>query len=137
MARSGKLLDVSILRSHPQAVQVFKLCEQVWSGPLLCAMQDQVEGRSPVVQQLLQEQVGELLGQNSLDQFCRRYCKRHAGTSLLHAAAAAQGLVLLDVGAAAEAAALITDFDISQGTVPALHMCLLAVPLGVTGSLAS
>ena len=82
-----------------------------------------------MVQQLLQEQVGALLGQNSLDQVCRQYCKRHAGTSLLHAAAAAQGLVLLDAGAASEAAALVTDFDISQGELPAPHVCLLAVRL--------
>ena len=80
-------------------------------------MQETAEASSPVVQQLLQEQVGELLGQKPLDQFCRQYCKQHAGTSVRHATAAAQGLVLLDPSAASEAAGLITSFDVSVGKV--------------------
>ena len=81
-------------------------------------MQETAEASSPVVQQLLQEQIGELLGQKPLDQFCRQYCKQHAGTSVRHATAAARGLVLLDPSAASEAAGLITGFDVSKGDLP-------------------
>ena len=77
------------------------------------------EAQSPVVYQLVREQVAELLQWDSLSAFCGTFCSRHAGTSLRHAVAAAQALVACDPGRAAEASQLVVSFRAGKGELSA------------------
>lgn len=67
------------------------------------------------MQQLIQEQTAELLQQQPLDAFCHSYCSQHAGSSVRHAAAAAEALCSLDNANAAEAGQLIASFRSGKG----------------------
>ena len=52
-------------------------------------------GPSQVVQQVIDSQVDELLGSQSIQHYCEEYISSHGTTSLRHTAAAAEMLLLM------------------------------------------
>ena len=73
------------------------------------------DAQSPVVRQLVDEQVAELLQQRSLGSACASFCSEHAGASVRHATAAAQALVAADPAKGEEAGQLIASFRSGSG----------------------
>ncbi len=66
-------------------------------------------GPSQVVQQVIDSQVDELVGSQSIQQYCEAYISSHGTTSLRHTAAAAEMLLLMQPQEKQRAVKLLMD----------------------------
>lgn len=66
-------------------------------------------GPTQVVQQVIDSQVDELLGSQSIQQYCEEYISSHGTTSLRHTAAAAEMLLLMQPHEKQRAVKLLMD----------------------------
>ncbi|DBA72018.1 TPA: hypothetical protein ACH3X2_010757 [Trebouxia sp. C0005] len=97
---------------HPDVHRlIVRLCQAVQQQQQQ-ASTDQVSngaGPSQVVQQVIDSQVDELLGSQSIQQYCEEYISSHGTTSLRHTAAAAEMLLLMQPQEKQRAVKLLMD----------------------------
>ena len=79
-------------------------------------------GPSQVVQQVIDSQVGELLGSQSIQQYSEGYISSHGSTSLRHTAAAAEMLLLTQPQEKQRAVKLLLDTE-SVCEQPSKSLC--------------